>query len=203
MKFQNKLKLVAAFVTGVAALSAVQAADVSVDASVVVNNTIDVTVNSPLDFGSIAAFANNNATAALATLTIPADPAGTPTATNDATGTARIIVLSPGSAADVSVAGAAPNTLLTVTVAAATTTLDDPANIAPDGFTMGSFTQFAYLEGNGQSFGTTTDGTGALGMSIGGTLSTVTPTGGAAGTDVAVAYTDATYVGSLEVTVNY
>lgn len=202
MKFQNKIKLLTLMFAGLAAVSTAQAEEVSVDASVTVSNAIDLTVNSPLDFGTIAAFANSNTTPDLATFVMPADPAGTPTITDG--DEARIISLIPGSPADVSVAGAAPNTVLTVTTTAADATLTDPAGIAiaPNGFTMGSFTRYAYLEGNGQTFGTTTDATGALGLNIGATLSTVTPAGGGAA-DVKVPYGDATYTGSFEVTINY
>jgi|GEM_PF-5535722 len=202
MKFQTKLRLLAAFVTGVAVLAPAHAEDVDVSAAVVVNNAIDITVNSNLDFGTIAAFANSNSSPASATLVIPADPAGTITVTNDSTDTARIISLVDGSAADVSVAGAAPNTELEVLITAADATLTDPAGIATFGFTMGSFTKYAYLEGNGQTFGTTTDATGAFGLNIGATLTTDV-TLAVAAADAAVAYEDATYTGSFEVSINY
>lgn len=202
MKKKYSLKLIAALVTSMAAMSSVQAADVSVDASVVVNNTINVTVDAALDFGTIAAFANDNTNAELASMIIPADPALVPSSTDGASGTARIIILSEGSPAELSVSGAAPNTALDITYTAADTAVTDPSGNATDGFTMGAFSYYATTEGNGQSFGTTTDGTGALAFNIGATLSTVTPANGAAA-DNAVAYTDATYTGTFEVTVNY
>ena len=202
MKFQSKLKLVAAFVTGIAAVGSVHAADATINASVTVNNTIDLTVVAPLDFGTIAAFGNSNTTLSAATLVIPADPAAAAVTTDDASGDARIIVLTPGAPADISVVGAAPNTLLTVAVTAADPALSDPAGIATDGFTMSGFTKYAYLEGNNQTFGSTTDATGALGMNIGATLSTIAMAGGAA-SDATVAYGDATFTGVIEVAVNY
>ncbi len=201
MKIKTQLKYATAFV-GMVAMTTSQAATQSVSASVVVNNTITMAVNAPLDFGTVAAFANDNTTAEIATMTIPADPAAAITTANGASGTARIIPLVNGSPADVSVSGAAPNYALNVSVAAATPDLTDPSGTAPNGFTMGTFTQYAYLEGNNQTFGSTTDATGALGLNIGATISTVTPAGGAAA-DNAVAYTDATYTGTFEVSINY
>lgn len=200
MKIQTQLKLVTGAVIAATAISTANAAQETVNASVQVNNTITMTVNSALDFGVIAAFANSNTTPDLATLVISADPAVA--AVDDQAGTARIIALSPGTPADVSVAGAAANYALNVAVTAASSALSDPAGIAADGFTMGGFTTYAYLEGNNQTFGTTTDATGALGLNIGATLSTVTPAGGAAA-DASVAYTDATYTGIFEVDINY
>lgn len=197
MPTQAKLLMALFLASGIVANA--HATTTTVNASVTVNNTINMTVNSPLDLGTISAFADTSAGNSQSTMVLAANPATSPVVTNSA-GNSQIVVLTPGTPADISVTGAAPNYALTVTLPGAPVTLTDPAAVSDMAFSLGSFTRYAYLEGNSQTFGTTTNGNGDLSFYVGATLST-TNTGGA--TAVLDPYDETTYTGTFDVTVEY
>jgi hypothetical protein len=200
MKFQTKLKVIAAFVTGLAAASSAQATSKDVSASVVVNNTIDMTVAADLDLGTISALADTSTGATISTMVMSADPA---TAPLGSAGTdSAIIVLQAGSPADIVVAGAAPNYNLTVTLPAGPILMEDPSITAGSGmaFNLGTFTRYSYVEGNNQSFASTTDATGNLAFYVGATLSTANVNGN---TVVSDPYTEGVYTATFPVVVEY
>lgn len=204
MKTQLKLTALAA-ATGLAFVSSANAATVTVPASVIVNSAINMTVNSNLDFGTVAAFLDDSGGATTSTLTLSANPATAPVVTWSVDNTtADIIPLAPGAPADISVTGAAPGYVLTVTLPAAAGILKDPSVPAGMEFILNGFTKHAYLEGDGTTFGTKTDASGNFSFYVGAaitTSNTVAPTVGA-GTAKAP-YNDATYTGTFDVVVEY
>ncbi|MDH5258744.1 MAG: hypothetical protein OEX07_12085 [Gammaproteobacteria bacterium] len=105
------------------------AATLEGNAQVIVLSTINLVETAPLDFGTIAAFADNQATPlGQAVLTLPASGAATTlTWTGTATvANANIVEIVAGSPGIFTVAGAAPNQALTVTTAD-TDVMTDPS----------------------------------------------------------------------------
>ena len=190
MKIQTK-RIIAGLglAAGLVAASNVSAEDAIINASVVVDGSLDVAVLSPLDYGTIAAI---GALGEAATLTISADPAVAPSVVDDTA--AKIIIIVDGTPADVLVSNAAPNYLLTVTPPAATTATD-PSTVSTHEFDVDNFTIYAHTEGNNQTFGTTTDATGNLGFNIGADLATDGVVVGA--------YDNTTYTSTFTYTVAY
>lgn len=196
---QNKTKLLTALFLAAGLVGQAHATTTSVNASVTVNNTITMTVNSPLDLGTISAFADTSAGDSQSTMVLAANPATAPVVTSS-TGNSQIVVLTPGTPADILITGAAPNYELNVTLPAGPVTVDDPAGVSDMAFELSAFTRYAYLEGNNQTFGTTTDANGDLSFYVGATLST-TNIGGT--TAVLDAYDETTYTGTFDITVEY
>ncbi|MDR9499896.1 MAG: hypothetical protein RI556_12030 [Hydrogenovibrio sp.] len=195
----NKTKLALGLSVAMGLTSVAQAATESVNASVTVNNTIDLTVNSALDFGTVSALADTSgATTGVSTLVMPANPATAPTTTTDAT--SNIVEIVAGAPADLSVVGAAANYELTITLPAGPVTVTDPSGSSDMTFELNDFTRHSYTEGNDQTFGTTTTDVGDLAFYVGATLSTT-----AAGTTTGenTPYADTTYTASFDVSVDY
>ena len=205
MKIQTNLKIITAVVTGlaasVAAISTANATTKSVTASVVVDNVIAMTVAAPLDFGKISALGDASASDAQATMVRSANPA-TAQVTDKQTNSA-IIVLTQGSPADIVITGAAADYELDVVVPTTDIFLSNPAVASgSQEFVLDSFNTHAYLEGTtNSSFGTTTTATGALSFYVGASLTTAASNLG--GTAIKTAYTDGTYTGTFDVSVNY
>lgn len=190
MKIQTK-RIIAGLglAAGLVAASNVSAETATINASVVVDGSLNVSVLSPLDYGTIAAIGHG---VDVATLTISSDPAVAPAAVN--TANAKIIIIVDGTPADVLVSNAAPMYALTVTPPAATTATD-PSTVSAHTFDVDNFSMYAHTEGNSQTFGTTTDATGNLGFNIGADLITDTAVVGA--------YDNTTYTSTFDYTINY
>ena len=205
MKIQTQLKLTAAaaLITGLATISSTaQASTLNVDATVTVNNTIAMTSPQGLDFGEISALADHSAADSQTTIVMPADPAFQPVTVKN-TGASAIIVLGTAVQAVVEVTGAAPDYAMTVTLPPGDITLLDATPSNDETFTVNTFTKYATLEGDSvpTAANPKTDGTGALTLSIGASLTTTKV--GASGTAVETAVTEGTYASTFPVIINY
>jgi hypothetical protein len=165
-------------------------------ASVIVQNSFTVTQTTPLSFGTVVAFANDLATTNdVSTLVVSANPATADVIVNGTK--SKLVTVVAGTPATFTIAGAAPNTALTITVPAAFT-LTDPSSTDSKNFGVGTFTTFVTTSGTPFTFDT--DGGGAMVFNMGATLTTdATLTG----TDVAVAYSSVTFTNTYTMTVNY
>lgn len=201
-------------IAGVCALTALpgiaSSDNVSVDATVNVNNTFTLTKNSDLHFGSIAAFADTSGGGDESALVMTAD--GTLTATSSTNSSIMKLDESLATPAEIEVGGAAGNSDLTVTF-----TMDDGAgnyipftsiNMTPPATPTGGTPRYFILDnlttqattGSGTAPTMTTDLTGTLVFSIGGRIRTdSTDLSGAINT----AYNDGDYTGTFVVNVNY
>jgi len=171
------------------------------NAQVVVLSTITMTETAALDFGTIAAFADDATNTNVTLLTMPADGSGSsvswPAGDN---GDSNIVVITEGNPGSFAVTGAAPNTVLTLTLQNEVD-LSDPSGTSSHEFTFLTTGVYMTLNGSGNTFTQDTDATGAMEFNVGGTIQTV-DTGMTAGT-VLVPYDDATYTGTYEVVVSY
>ncbi len=186
------------------AAGSVQAADtVTGSASVVVLSAISMVETTAISFGTIAAFADGTTAGTISTLTIPAD--GSAQSIVDA-GTAKIVEIAAGNAATYTISGAAPNTVITITLpdevggyVLGDVLLTDPAAVSDDEFYIDNFTKSIVTSGT--AFTYDTDGTGTLVFNVGADLLT-TDQGFLIG-DLGAPYDDATYTGTYDVTVSY
>lgn len=201
MKIQTNLKIITAVVTGLVAISAANATTKSVTATVVVDNVIAMTVAAPLDFGKISALGDASASDLQATMVRSANPATA--SVTDKTTNSAVIVLAQGSPADIEITGAAADYELDVVVPTTEIYLENPAvQSNSQVFVLDAFNTHAYLEGTANSsFGTTTTSTGALSFYVGASLTTAASN--LTGSATKTAYTDGTYTGSFDVSVNY
>ena len=191
----TKMKLLAGIIAGSALFSTAHAATVNTNASVTVQNTINLTKVTDLDLGTIAAFADtagNNQSS----LVLSADPAVTPAVNNHATDS-KIVLIAPGTPAEFSVTSAAPNHALNITLPTSVTLTGGLGSMT---FELTDFVHHAHIEGNSQTTGSTTTAAGELGFYVGATLSTSN-----AGVTTATndPYENATYTGTFDVAVNY
>lgn len=200
MKIQTNLKIVAGLVMGLAVIPSVQATEVVVPASVIVNNTVEVTTVRPLSFGTVSALFDG-AAALQAAYVMPSDPNVIPETVK--TASSAIIELATGSSSEITIANAAPNYPLTVTVAAAVPTLTDPQALTTMQFDLTDFTTYSYLTGNGIDYQFETDAQGALGFYVGATLTTSKVGDDTGGTVINTPYKEGNYTGEFQVNVNY
>lgn len=178
-------------------IGSANAADtVTASASVTVLSTINIVEGTSLSFGTIAAFGDGTAAAETATLTLPADGSAASVAYSNTAADANIVEIVAGTPAQFDITGAAPNTVISITLPGAATTLTDPAG-GTNTFTVNNFTKAIVLSGT--AFTYDTDATGALSFAVGADLVTT-----AAGlTAAGEAYADSTYTGTYDVTVSY
>jgi len=190
--------LMLATAISVVGASSAYAETITGNGSVVVQNSLTIVEDTPLSFGTIVAVADDNGTAPLSS-NIVMGVDGVATITNAAS-LAQIIQITPGSNAQFTVSGAAPQTLLTVTTPAGATTLADPSgSVETKVFDISAYTS-GVVAGGGAGFDMTTDDTGTLVFAVGATLTTDTA---GAGTGAADPYADLTYTGTYSVTVAY
>jgi len=171
------------------------------NAQVTVLSTITMAETAALDFGTIAAFADDATNTNVALLTMPADGTGSsvtwPVGNNTQ---ANIVVITEGNPGSFAVSGAAPNTVLTLTLSAPVD-LSDPSGTSAHEFTFLTTGVYMTLNGSGNTFTQDTDATGAMEFNVGGTIQTVDT--GMTSAAVLTAYDDATYTGTYAVTVSY
>jgi len=172
------------------------------NAQVVVLSTITAAETVALNFGTIAAFADDDTPTNTATLTVPADgTAPAVTFTGGSAADANIVVITAGVPGEFQVTGAAPNAALTLTLATPTPTLTDPSGTSTNAFTFGAVGLYMTLNGSGNTFTSDTDATGALTFQVGGTITTVDT--GMTSAAVLTPYDDATYTGTYTVDISY
>ena len=184
--------IVAGMTAGVA-----NAADtVTANASVTVLSTINIVNTTPMSFGTIAAFGDGSGGGDTATLTMPADGSATSVSYTTSSAEANVVEIVAGNVAQFDITGAAPNTVINVTLPGAASTLTDPAGGA-NTFSLDNFTKAIITSGT--AFTYDTDATGALSFAVGADLITT-----AAGlTAQGEAYGNSTYTGTYDVTVSY
>jgi hypothetical protein len=166
-------------------------------ASVVVQNSFTVAETTPLSFGTVVAFANNNSSVTndVATLVVSANPATADVIANGAT--AKLVTVVAGTPATFTISGAAPNTALTITPPAGFL-LSDPSATDSKDFGVGTFTTFVTTSGTPFTFDT--DGGGGMVFNMGATLTT---DAALATANVAIAYSSVTFTNTYTMTVNY
>ena len=164
--------------------------------SVTVQNSLTLTQDTALSFGTLVAFADADGTAT--TYTVGSD--GTTTAGAD-NGNASIVEVVAGVPGAFTVSGAAPQTLLTVSLPGAAIDLTDGAGgvIDTKKFTVGTFEKTRTVSG-GAGFTDTTDDAGVLSFDVGAVLTT-DATGAAAA--ASLPYADAAFSGTYTITVTY
>jgi len=167
------------------------------NASVVVQNSFVVAQTTPLSFGTIVAFAENNSsvTSDTASLLVNSDGVTADTITNGTL--SKIIPVVAATVATFTVSGAAPNTLLTITLPAAFD-LTDPSLTDSKDFRVSTFT--TSIVTSGSPFTYDTDGGGNMVFNMGATLTTDATLAVAVG---AVAYSNVTFTNTYTMTVNY
>ncbi len=186
------------FAAGFAAGS-VQAADtVTSTATVQVLSTINIVETTALSFGTIAAFGDDTVAAETATLTLPADGSATSVALSATAADANIVEIVAGTPATYTISGAAPNTVISITLPT-TETLTDPSATSANTFTVDTWTKSIVTSGT--AFVYDTNATGDLVFNVGANL--VTTAVGLTSTAVGEAYEDATYTSTYDVTVSY
>ncbi len=196
LKFKNKLGL-AALVAGAMMSANITAETVTGNASVTVLNAFTITETQPLSFGTLVAFADDDAAGAGGVATAELSSAdGAISITN--AGNASLTEVSAGQVGIYTISGAAPNTAITLTLPTSAT-LTDPSGTETKNFTLGTFTRTVVTSGT--PFTTDTDATGTLVFNLGATLTTDAT--GASGSSAAEAYLDATYTGTYTVTADY
>lgn len=171
------------------------------NAQVTVLSTITMTETAALNFGTIAAFADDATNTNTALLTMPAD--GTGSAVTFPAGTAadaNIVVIVEGNPGEFQVTGAAPNAVLSLTLGGEVD-LTDPSGSSTDEFTFLTDGYYMTLNGSGNTFTTDTDATGAMTFNVGGTIETI-DTAMASGA-VLEPYDDGTYTGTYTATITY
>ncbi|TMM43114.1 hypothetical protein FCS21_13365 [Colwellia ponticola] len=173
------------------------AESITANASVTVQNSFTLAETTPLSFGTVVAIANDNTAPDLATLVVSATSGTADVATQGTV--ASLVAISPGTPATFTVSGAAPNTVLTITDASAFQ-LTDPSSTDTKVFDVSNFTKTVVTSGT--PFTYDTDATGTLVFNYGATLSTSTPSGGAA-SDNAIAYDNVTFTGTYTMQVEY
>lgn len=193
-KFNKVSQLVLASAGALIVSGSALAEAVTGNATVTVKNSLAVTEDTQLSFGTLAAV-GDGAAAVVATYQVNVDgttsiTAGTPT-------TANIVEIVPGSAAVFSVSGAAPQTLLVVSNPA-DFKLTDPSGTENMDFDISGLVAEVITGDN--AFDLTTDVTGNLVFGFPAQLATDTDyVAGAIGTP----YRDTVYTGSYSFTVNY
>ena len=171
------------------------------NAQVTVLSSITMTETVPLNFGTIAAFADDAVPANTATLTMPADGSGSSVSfTGGTAADANIVVIVEGTPGEFQVTGAAPNATLTLTLGGEVD-LTDPSGASTDVFTFLTSGYYMTLNGSANTFTTDTDATGAMTFQVGGTIETI-DTGMASGA-VLEPYDDGTYTGTYTATISY
>jgi len=195
----KKALMLASALTVVGAGAAI-AETVTGDASVTVQNSLTLTQDAALSFGTLVAVADD-INANFATYVVGSD--GTTTTPAPSGGLfAQIIEITAGTPASFTVSGAAPQTLLTVTLPAAAIIMNDGAGGAVDAkeFTVDSFEKTRTVSG-GAGFTDTTNDSGVLSFDVGATLATDKTLSNTA--TAAVPYADANYSGTYSITVTY
>lgn len=197
----KKYAAISAVVLGVAAVGTAQAVQIGSPTTVPVNatveNTITVTVAAPLDFGTIGAIRDTVDTATLSVL--PDDTATPDPGTGYGGADPAAIVYDPSdapTAADIELSLAFENTEIYVTYQ----TCVDPV-LAGENFVLGGIVDDLATPGSYDCVAApiighgTTDGSGDLDFSIGGSITTTT--------GAATAYADGDYVGSFDIVLSY
>lgn len=196
-KFKTKLGVAVAVASAMFSLN-VAAETVTGNASVTVLNSFTLAETQALSFGTLVAFADddagNNATD-VATATIAASDG---TVTYAAAGNASLTEVSAGQVGIYTISGAAPNTVITIT-APTSATLTDPSLTDTKQFTLGTFTTSVVTSGTPFTFDT--DSTGTMVFNLGATLTTDAT--GTSGSSAAEAYADATFTGTFTVQADY
>ena len=171
------------------------------NAQVTVLSTITMTETAPLNFGTIAAFADDAVNTNTALLTMPADGSGSSVSFPAGTAAdANIVVIVEGNPGEFQVTGAAPNAVLSLTLGGEVD-LTDPSGASTDEFTFLTTGYYMTLNGSGNTFTTDTDATGAMTFQVGGTIETIDT--GMASAAVLEPYDDATYTGTYTATITY
>jgi hypothetical protein len=197
--------------TAVAAISAFSVSAATFQATLAMNNTINVTEDTPLDFGIFAATYDGSATTVTSSVVL-APTAGYGTVTAATPATSNMVVVTPGTSGQFSVTGVPAFAPLTIEVG------DDTTGTAGSAMTLSSLATAATFSVSawtgevvtGSSPGTSmnlataisqnADATGNFTFALGATLSTVSAiTTGAVGD----AYPDVSYTGSYYVDVSY
>ena len=154
-----------------------KAEDAGSDITATVSNAFDLTETQALAFGTFTA---KNDASDVSTILIGTDGSA-PTYGN--TGNARIVEITPGVMGIFDVSGAAPDAALDITLPGTLTmSCADCSGTNPD-FSIGSFTS------NFPSGSATTDGSGAVTVNVGATLSTVAGSENYEDGEYSVAYT--------------
>lgn len=193
----NKKLGVATAVAGALFAGQGLAETVTGNASVTVLNSFTLAETQALSFGTLVAFADDDASGAGGTATAVLAPSdGTLTITN--AGNASLTEVASGQVGIYTITGAAPNTVINLTLPSSAT-LSDPSGTETKDFTLGSFTSSVVTSGT--AFTYDTDATGQMVFNLGATLSTDAT--GASGSSAADAYADATYTGTFTVTADY
>ncbi|TDO97386.1 DUF4402 domain-containing protein [Marinomonas balearica] len=195
----NDFRLAKALAVGALAVSssiAMGAETATGNASVTVQNAFNLSETTALSFGTIRATGDTAGTQT-AELQISSDGTSNNPETTDSTA-AAISVIEAGEPAVFTIDSAAPSSNLTITLPSAaielTSTLNDGLFSIDDfeaTITSGPRDGTAYASGN-----LLTDDTGGVTFAVGATLTT-----GTGATDAA--YTDGTYTGTYEITVDY
>lgn len=203
----TKLTKIASAITLATLVSAPVLAETTTgNAAVTVSNAFTLAEDSRLDFGTIRAQVSSadGTTANVVTMTLPANGTN-PTVSETTAGTgnsvsASINVITAGTPGTFSVSGAAPNSVLNITLPASPFNLTTTSGGASFEVTVND----AYITSgpnanrtyNASTDPLITDGTGAVTFDVGGTLST-----DAAGS--ATNYRDQEYTGTYTMTVTY
>ena len=176
--------LASAVFVGAAGSALAQSQTVNYTASVMVQNTFNVGMTTPLTFGTVAAVSDTTSVGTQAQIVLQAN-AGTTAVTQGASGnSSRLLSIVAPTPGVISITSAPPSTAITITNWSQVS-LTNPADANSPGF---FFTPSAVAAG----FNNTTSAAGALTVNVGGTLTTKRQT--------VYAYSDGTYTGSFAVT---
>ncbi len=173
----------------------------SFSATVKVQNTVVLTKDSDLDFGTIRAVADETG-AVQSTLTINPEPTASPISTKNDVSPAIISIIAQGSPASFTVSDVVPNARLTITDPTASELNSDGQGLNEPNFTVGSWTYFITSGPNINNYYSSTtpnltaDGDGTVSFNIGATLST-------ASSASSEAYRDTDYTGNFQLEVAY
>jgi hypothetical protein len=179
----NAVALAGLLFVGLSGTAMAQSQTVNYSASVVVQNTFNVGMTTPLTFGTVAAVSDTTLGTSQAQIVLQAN-SGTATVTQGVGNTSRILSIVAPTPGVISITSAPPSTAITITNGSQIS-LANPADANAPGF---FFTPSAV----GAGFNSTTDANGALTVNVGGTLTTKQ--------QVTNAYSDGTYTGSFSVT---
>jgi hypothetical protein len=175
---------------------------VTSSASIVVQNTFDLTEVAPLDFGTVRATVDSDPTDDSASVSIasfnlsPAGSVSSVTVGGGATTAAALSVIASGTPAEFAIANASPFTPITINTPSA---FDLVNTSAAPGTAVFGVSNFLFRETGATANGTsvTTDINGAAGFTLGATLSTDDAT------TAQTNYSDGTYSGTFVVEVQY